>query len=60
MKFEIRDSKTDDYYYVMVGANGEDMMVSEIMSSKQACYKSISSIKDSITREDTLIIDKTA
>ena len=58
MKFEIRDSKTDDFYYVLVGANGEDMMVSEMMSSKQACYKSINSIKDSMG-DDTLIIDKT-
>ena len=48
MKFEIRRAKNKQYYYVLVARNGEDMMQSEMMSSKQGCKKSIKSIKRSV------------
>ena len=53
MKFQIRRSIIEDpdgqvWYYVLLGGNGQVMLTSEMMSSKQACLKSIHSIKTSI------------
>ena len=50
MKFEIRKSasSTQTFYYVLIGGNGEIMLTSEMMVSKQSCLKSIDSIKMTI------------
>lgn len=52
MKFEIRKSKKVStiglYYYVLIGRNGEVMLVSEMMTRKESCRKSIRSIKRSV------------
>ena len=48
MKFEIRPSVDRQFYYVLVGSNGEDMMTSETIATKRNCKKSIASIKRSV------------
>ena len=63
MKFEIRKSKMPDengqeWWYVLKGSNGEVMMTSEMLSSKQNCYNSISSIKQQVGPV-TRVIDTT-
>ena len=50
IKFEIRKSAsaTQTYYYVLIGGNGEIMMVSEMITTKQNCQNSIDSIKKTV------------
>ena len=61
MRFEIRKSRPasgkgrSQFYYVLVGSNGEDMMVSETIKQKQMCEKSINSIKRSVTLETPIV-----
>lgn len=60
MKFEIRKSPhaTQSYYYVLIGSNGEIMMKSEMITTKQNCQNSIASIKINIGHI-TPVIDTT-
>lgn len=60
MKFEIRKSPsaTQSYYYVLIGGNGEIMMVSEMITTKQNCQNSIASILTAI-HISTPVIDTT-
>jgi len=63
MRFEIRKTKVEgvkrhQFYYLLIGRNGEIMMVSETIKQKQMCVKSILSIKRSVTLE-TPIVDMT-
>ena len=45
MKFVIRRNKAGEFFWQLVGANGEVMAVSEGMSRKQSCQDSIDSVK---------------
>ena len=63
MKFEIkrsivRNDNLDEWYWVLKGGNGEVMCTSEMLSSKQACKKSIRSIAMNCD-PDTPVIDTT-
>lgn len=52
MTFEIKNTREGSwakgFYYVLKGKNGEIMLTSEMMKSKQSCKKSIRSIKRSV------------
>ena len=65
MKFRIRKSKRNlwkpnkrRFYFVLVAANGETVMVSQMLSSKQNCYKTIDSICMNM-KKTTPVIDET-
>jgi len=45
MKFVIRRNKAGEFYWQLVGGNGEVMAISEGMTRKQSCMDSIDSIK---------------
>ncbi|HYI21556.1 MAG TPA: DUF1508 domain-containing protein [Candidatus Limnocylindrales bacterium] len=45
MKFRIRKNKGGEFFWQLVGSNGEVMAVSEGMSSKQSVRDSIDSVK---------------
>lgn len=45
MKFVVRKNKAGEFYWQLVGANGEVMANSEGMTRKQSCMDSIDSIK---------------
>lgn len=45
MKFVIRRDKAGEFYWQLVGGNGEVMANSEGMTRKQSCMDSIDSIK---------------
>ena len=47
MKFVVRKNKGGEFFWQLVGGNGEVMAVSEGMSAKQSCMDSIDSIKRS-------------
>lgn len=63
MHFEIKKSilavrKGQSWWYILIGGNGECMMASEMMSSKQACKDSIQSIRETLWTH-TKVIDTT-
>ena len=60
MKFEIRKSDDGQFYYVLIGANGETMLTSETMTTKQNCKNAIDSIYKTFNiKNEAKIIDKT-
>ena len=56
MKFVVRKNKGGEFYYQVVGGNGEVMAVSEGMSRKQSCLDAIESIKKNASGAD--VVDK--
>lgn len=59
MKFQIRKAKDGSFYYALVGKNGEDMMISEMMTQKHSCIDSINSILQAYKAGDILLEDTT-
>jgi uncharacterized protein YegP (UPF0339 family) len=57
VKFVVRKNKGGEFYYQVVGGNGEVMAVSEGMSRKQSCLDSIESIKKNASDAD--VVDRT-
>ncbi|HUR15641.1 MAG TPA: DUF1508 domain-containing protein [Candidatus Limnocylindrales bacterium] len=57
MKFVVRTNKGGEFFWQLVGGNGEVMAVSEGMSRKQSCLDSIESIKRRAADAD--VVDKT-
>lgn len=56
MKFVIRKNKGGEFFWQLVGSNGEVMAVSEGMSRKESCKNSIDSIKRSAS--DAEVVDR--
>ena len=54
MKFVIRMNKAGEFYWQLVGGNGEVMANSEGMTRKQSCMDSIDSIKRSAGDADVV------
>jgi uncharacterized protein YegP (UPF0339 family) len=57
VKFVVRRNKGGEFFWQLVGSNGEVMAVSEGMSRKQSCLDSIDSIKRSASGAD--VVDRT-
>lgn len=49
-RFEIRDSKAGDVYFVLKAPNGEIILTSEMYETKQGCEKGIASVKANAPR----------
>jgi hypothetical protein len=47
MRFEIRRSSNGQFYWLIVGANGEIMAQSETMTAKASCQSAIARVKAS-------------
>ena len=45
MKFVIRKNKGGEFFWQLIGSNGEVMAVSEGMSQKESCKSSIDSVQ---------------
>lgn len=58
-KFEIRKSDDGQFYYVLIGANGEIMLTSETMTQKHSVKDSIESIFKTFGTKAVPVIDKT-
>jgi uncharacterized protein YegP (UPF0339 family) len=56
MKFVVRKNKAGEFYYQLVGGNGEIMCFSQGMTRKQSCLDSIESIKRHAAGAD--VVDK--
>jgi uncharacterized protein YegP (UPF0339 family) len=56
VKFVVRKNKGGEFFWQLVGRNGEVMAVSEGMSRKQSCLDSIASVKSSAGAAD--VVDK--
>ena len=54
MKFVIRRNKGGEFFWQLVGSNGEVMAVSEGMSRKESCQNSINSIKRNAADADVV------
>ena len=54
MKFVIRRNKGGEFFWQLVGSNGEVMAVSEGMSRKESCQNSIDSIKRNAADADVV------
>ncbi len=52
MKFVVRKNKAGEFYWQVVGGNGEVMAFSQGMSRKQSCLDSIESIKKNASSAD--------
>jgi uncharacterized protein YegP (UPF0339 family) len=50
-RFEIRLSRNKKYYFVLIAANGEIVLQSEMYESKQGAHKGIYSIKSNYHAE---------
>jgi uncharacterized protein YegP (UPF0339 family) len=57
MKFVVRKNKAGEFYWQVVGGNGEVMAFSQGMSRKQSCIDSIESIKKNAGGAE--VVDKT-
>jgi uncharacterized protein YegP (UPF0339 family) len=57
VRFVIRKSKNGEFYWQLVGGNGEVMAVSEQMSRKQSCLDSIASVQKNAAGAQ--VVDKT-
>jgi uncharacterized protein YegP (UPF0339 family) len=58
MKFVIRRNKGGEFYWQLVGSNGEVMANSEGMSRKESCMSSIESIKRNAA--DAQVVDNSS
>jgi uncharacterized protein YegP (UPF0339 family) len=56
VKFVIRKNKSGEFYWQVVGGNGEVMAFSQGMTRKQSCLDSIESIKKNASGAD--VVDK--
>ena len=57
MRFVVRRNKGGDFYWQLVGGNGEVMAHSEMMSRKESCMDSIASIQRNAS--DAEVVDRT-
>jgi uncharacterized protein YegP (UPF0339 family) len=57
MKFVVRKNKAGEFYWQVVGGNGEVMAFSQGMSRKQSCLDSIESIQKNA--RDAEVVDRT-
>jgi uncharacterized protein YegP (UPF0339 family) len=46
MRFEIRSSANGQFFWVIIGGNGEVMAQSETMGAKASCQSAIESVKE--------------
>jgi uncharacterized protein len=56
MRFVIRKAKNGEFYWQLVGGNGEVMAVSEQMKQKQSCMSAIASVQKNAG--DAQVVDK--
>lgn len=56
MKFEIKKSVSNKFYFVLKARNGEVIATSEMYTTKPACRKGISAVKKSLLAS---VVDKT-
>jgi uncharacterized protein YegP (UPF0339 family) len=56
MRFVIRKSKNGEFYWQLVGSNGEVMAQSETMTRKQTCMDSVASVQKNAG--DAEVVDK--
>ncbi len=56
MYFAIRKSIDNQYYFVIVGNNHEDIATSEMYTTKYSAQKSIAAIKNSVN-DQTIVVD---
>lgn len=56
MKFVVRKNKAGEFFWQVVGGNGEVMAFSQGMTRKQSCLDSIESIKKNASGAD--VVDK--
>ena len=56
VRFVIRKAKNGEFYWQLVGGNGEVMAVSEQMKQKQSCLNSIASVQKNAS--DAQVVDK--
>lgn len=54
MKFVVRCNKGGEFYWQLVGSNGEVMAFSEGMTRKESCMNSIDSIKRKAASADVV------
>lgn len=57
MKFVVRKNKGGEFFWQLVGGNGEVMAVSEGMSRKQSCLDSIESVQKRAAEAE--VVDRT-
>jgi uncharacterized protein YegP (UPF0339 family) len=57
-KIKIFKGRDNQYYYSVIAANGEPLVVSEGFTTKQNCKKGINSLMENI-KNDINIIDET-
>jgi uncharacterized protein YegP (UPF0339 family) len=57
MKFVVRKNKKGEFYWQVVGGNGEVMAFSQGMSRKQSCLDSIESIQQNARNAE--VVDRT-
>lgn len=55
MKFKIKRSKNDQFYFILVARNGQTIMTSETYSKKYNCLKSIFRMRIAISK--AVVID---
>lgn len=58
MKFVVRKNKAGEFFWQLVGGNGEVMAMSEGMTRKQSCLDSIESVKRSAGGAE--VVDRSA
>ena len=56
MRFVVRKAKNGEFFWQLVGGNGEVMIVSEQMKQKQSCLSSIASVQKNAA--DAQVVDK--
>ena len=54
MKFVVRRNKGGEFYWQLVGSNGEVMAFSEGMTRRESCMNSIDSIKRNAASADVV------
>lgn len=47
MKIKIKESKDNQFYFVIIASNGETLATSEMYTTKQSCKETAFSIKNS-------------
>lgn len=57
MKIEINESKDNQFYFVIIAANGEPLATSEMYTSKQACKHTAFLIKTTSLLAEVVDVD---
>lgn len=58
LKFKVKKSKNGQFFWKLVASNGRDLAVSEMYTTKDACMKTVNSIREKGVNSETPVVEE--